>query len=190
VVSDGIFFIVIQNMKKHNILTVLLLFIIFSCAKAQKNLVINGGFEDDDLYGWNNNGAKQTPWAFKSGKNACAIIATGTDKWTGVDQTIHIPKKVQSIEFSAWVKTNNVVKGKNDWDGAVFTIVFLDGSDKELGEGINIIRLTGDQDWTQADKVIVVPEKAYSFKMLFALGNASGTLLIDDVSAKAIINPK
>ncbi|TWJ02345.1 hypothetical protein JN11_01317 [Mucilaginibacter frigoritolerans] len=173
-------------MKRFIAILFVCFFMLMYKANAQKNLVTNGGFEDDDLYGWNNNGAKQTPWAFKSGKNACAVIATGTDKWIGIDQIVHIPKKVQSIEFSAWVKTNNVVKGKDDWDGAVFTVVFLDARDKELGEGINIIRLTGDQDWTQANKIIQIPEKAYSFKILFALGNASGTLLVDDVSAKAI----
>jgi len=154
---------------------------------AQKNLVTNGGFEDDDLYGWNNNGGKQTPWAFKNGKNACAIIAPETDKWLGVDQIIKIPKKVQAIDFSAWLKTDNVVKGKDDWNGAVFTVVFLDSNDKEMGEGINIMRLTGYQEWTLAEKVIKVPEKAYSFKILLALGNASGTLLVDDVAAKATV---
>ena len=158
----------------------------FSHANAQKKLVTNGGFEDDDLYGWNNNGAKQTPWAFKSGKNACAIIAPGTDKWVGIDQVIKVSKKMQVLEFSAWIKTQNVVKGEHDWDGAIFTIVFLDSKDKEIGDGFNIARLTGDQDWTLFNKVIKVPETAYSIKIMVALGNASGTMLVDDVTAKMV----
>ncbi|WP_259071665.1 hypothetical protein HDF24_22625 [Mucilaginibacter sp. X4EP1] len=172
-------------MKAYSSLIGLSLLAVFSHANAQKNLVTNGGFEDDDLYGWNNYGGKQTPWAFKSGKNACAIIAPATDKWLGVDQIVKIPKKVQAIDFSAWLKTDNVVKGKDDWDGAVFSVVFLDSNDKEMGEAINIMRLTGYQEWTLAEKVINVPPKAYSFKILLALGNASGTLLVDDVVAKA-----
>ena len=155
-------------------------------ARAQKDLVINGGFEDGDFYGWNNNGARQTPWDFKNGKNSCAIITTNTDNWVGIDQTIRIPKKVQAVVFSAWIKTINVVKGKNDWDGAIFSVVFLDYQDKEMGEGINIARITGDQEWVLSKKIIKMPEKAYSFKILVAMGNASGTMLVDDVAAKAV----
>jgi len=151
---------------------------------AQKNLVLNGGFENE-FFGWNNNGsAQQTPWDFKSGKNSCAIVTANTDNWVGIDQIVRIPKKVQDIEFSAWIKTTNVVKGKNDWDGAIFTIVFLDGDDKEMtSQGVNIVRLTGGNDWALYKKTIKMPDKAYSFKILLAMGNASGTLLVDDVSA-------
>lgn len=151
---------------------------------AQKNLVLNGGFEDE-FFGWNNNGgAQQTPWNFKSGKNSCAIVTPNTDNWVGIDQTVRIPKKVQDIEFSAWIKTTNVVKGKNDWDGAIFTVVFLDGDDKEINsQDVNIARLTGSNDWAVYKKTIKMPEKAYSFKILLAMGNASGTLLVDDVAA-------
>ena len=154
-------------------------------AQAQRNLVTNGGFEDD-LDGWNNNGAKQTPWVFKNGKNSCAIIATSTANWVGIDQTIRISKKLKVVEFSAWIKTMNVVKGKNDWDGAIFSVVFLDSQDKQMGDGVNIARITGDQEWTLSKKTIPMPEKAFNFKILVALGNASGTMLVDDVAAKMV----
>ncbi len=154
-------------------------------AKAQKNLITNGGFEDD-LYGWNNNGAQLTPYDLKSGKNSCAIVAHSTDKWVGIDQVIKVSKKMQVLEFSAWIKTQNVVKGEHDWDGAIFTVVFLDSKDKEIGDGVNIARLTGYQDWTLFNKVIKVPETAYSIKIMVAMGNASGTMLIDDVTAKMV----
>jgi hypothetical protein len=171
--------------KGYTIAIFICLFTTANFAQAQKNLVENGGFEDE-LYEWNNNGANLTPWDFKSGKHSCAIVTANTDKWVGIDQTIKIPKKVQAVAFSAWIKTTNVVKGKNDWDGAVFTIVFLDGRDKELGEGINIARITGDQQWTLAEKTIKMPEKAFSFKILLAMGNASGTMIVDDVAAKVV----
>jgi hypothetical protein len=158
------------------------MFLVVNFAEAQKNLVQDGGFEDE-FYGWNNNGASLTPYNFKSGKNSCAIVTQNTDNWVGIDQTIGIPKKVQDIEFSAWIKTTNVVKGKNDWDGAIFTIVFLDGNDKQMGDGTNIARVTGSTDWTLYKQTIKMPDKAYSFKILVAMGNASGTMLIDDVAA-------
>jgi hypothetical protein len=151
---------------------------------AQKNLVLNGGFEDD-FFGWNNGGvAQQTPWNFKSGKNSCAIVTNNADNWIGIDQTVRIPKKAQDLEFSAWLKTTNVVKGKDDWDGAIFTVVFVDVSDKEMpNQSINIARLTGSNDWAIYKKTLKIPDKAYSFKILLAMGNASGTLLVDDVAA-------
>ena len=172
------------NMKKFSLAFLLLVLFTSNSLFAQKNLVLNGGFEDD-FFGWNNGGgAQQTPWDFKSGKNSCAIVTANTDNWVGIDQTVRIPKKVQDIEFSAWIKTNNVVKGKNDWDGAVFTIVFLDGDDKDMtSQDVNIARLTGYTPWTLYKKTIKMPDKAYSFKILLAMGNASGTLLVDDVAA-------
>jgi hypothetical protein len=173
-------------MKKNSIALGICFILALQFASAQKNLVTNGGFEDE-LFGWNNNGAaRQTPYDFKSGKYSCAIVTTNTNNWVGIDQTVKIPKKVQQVEFSAWIKTMNVVKGKNDWDGAIFTIVFLDSGEKEIGEGVNITRVTGDQEWTLSKKTIKIPEKAFSFKILVAMGNASGTMIVDDVSAKVV----
>ena len=173
-----------QNMKNIALVFCALALLVPNSLLAQKNLVLNGGFEDE-FFGWNNNrGAQQTPWNFKSGKNSCAIVTANTDNWVGIDQTVRIPKKAQDIAFSAWIKTINVVKGKDDWDGAIFTIAFLDGDDKEItSQGVSIARLTGSNDWTLYNKTIKMPEKAYSFKILLAMGNASGTLLVDDVAA-------
>ncbi|BAU55491.1 hypothetical protein MgSA37_03680 [Mucilaginibacter gotjawali] len=151
-------------------------------APAQKNMVLNGGFEDE-FFGWNNNGAMQTPYNLKSGKYSCAIVTHNTGNWVGIDQIVEIPKKVQNIMFSAWIATTNVVKGKDDWDGAIFTVVFLDSQDKEMKDGVNIAQITGTNDWTFYKKTIKMPDKAYSFKILVAMGNASGTMLVDDVSA-------
>ncbi len=173
-------------MQTIKILCCISLIVLSLRASAQKNLLENGGFEDN-LDGWNDNGGKITPWDFKSGKASCAIIAATADKWMGIDQAIRIPKKATSLEISAWLKALNVVKGKNDWDGALFGIAFLDAGDKEISGGDNIARLTGDQSWTFYTKVVKIPEKAVSFKILIAMGNASGTLIVDDVAAKAVV---
>jgi hypothetical protein len=169
-------------MKSYIMTICFSVFLMVDFAYGQKNLVLNGGFEDE-FFGWNNNGGMQTPYNLKSGKYSCAIVTPNADNWVGIDQTVKIPKKVQDIEFSAWIATTNVVKGKNDWDGAVFTVVFLDSQDKEMGEGVNVGRITGTTDWTLYQKTIKIPDKAYSFKILVAMGNASGTMLVDDVAA-------
>lgn len=172
-------------MKAIKIIFSMCLILLMLKAKAQKNLLTNGGFEDN-FYGWNDGGGQLTPWNIKSGKSSCAIITTSADKWVGVDQTIRIPKKATNLEISAWLKTLNVVKGKNDWDGAIFSVVFMDSGDKEINGGENIARLTGDLEWTLFTKAIKVPEKASNFKILLAMGNASGTMIIDDVTAKVV----
>jgi hypothetical protein len=174
-------------MKRYFFSACICLLLITNYAHAQKNLVVNGGFEDD-LFGWNSSGGNITPWDLKSGKKSCAIITASAANWVGIDQTIRIPKKTQAVEFSAWLKTLNVVKGKDNWNGAVFTIVFLNSQDKEMGAGINIATITGDQEWTLSKKIIKIPEKAYSFKILLAMGYASGTMLVDDVAAKVVVN--
>src|ERR1700749_119941 len=118
-------------MKSLKLICFLLPFLATSMAFAQKNLVTDGGFEDE-LYGWNNNGATLTPWDFKSGKNSCAIISPQVTNWSAIDQTIRIPKKVQTLEFSAWLKAQHIANGKNSWGGAVFTIEFTDAGDKKI----------------------------------------------------------
>jgi len=175
----------VPNMKVYSLAGCMLMLMMLNSAFAQKNLVTNGGFEDE-LYGWNNNGARLTPWDLKSGKSSCAITTTNTENWVGIDQTVRIPKKAQDIEFSAWLKAINVVKGKNDWDGAIFTVVFLDAGDKEIEAGVNIARLTGDQGWELLKRTIKIPQKAGRFKILVAMGNASGTMIVDDVSAVVV----
>jgi len=175
-------------MKKIGYFIIGLSLLSFGRVYAQKNLVINGGFEDDELTGWNNssNVAKITPWDFKSGKGSFAIITTGTGDWIGIDQTIKVPKKAQMLEIGAWIKTNNVVKGKDSWDGAIFSVEFQDAGGKKIGDGVNITTLTGYQPWALLKQNVKIPPNAVSFRLLLAMGFASGTMLIDDVSAKVI----
>lgn len=152
---------------------------------AQKNLVANGNFEDE-LYGWNAGTAKTTPWIKQEGKASCVISSPDKDNWVGMDQTIDLPKKAAFLEVSAWMKTDNVVQGKDSWNTALFMLEFLDKADKRVGEDINVGRQTGDQSWQQFTKAVTIPAGAVRFKLMAALGNASGTMFIDDVKAKII----
>ncbi|MGZ3821914.1 MAG: hypothetical protein ACXVB6_15075, partial [Mucilaginibacter sp.] len=77
-------------------------------------------------------------------------------------------------------------KGKDEWNGAVFTVEFLDKMDKKIGDGVNIARLTGDQEWTLSKQAVKIPGNAVSFRILLAMGYASGTMLIDDVAVKVM----
>lgn len=174
-------------MKVYSLIAATVLLLLAGNARAQKNLVTNGGFEDE-MYGWNDGGVKLTPWDVKTGKSSCAIIATNAANWLGIDQQVVVPKKTGKLEVSAWLKTINVVKGKDDWNGAIFSVEFLDKADKRVGEGVNIVTLTGDHAWELTSKEILIPAGAVRFKLLLAMGYATGTFLIDDVTVKAIIS--
>jgi hypothetical protein len=173
-------------MKIYTLLCCAVCFLLAHTASAQKNLVSNGGFEDG-LTEWNADAsAKITPWDYRGGKNSCAIIVYNANNWVGLSQSARIPKNTLGLEFSGWVKTINVVKEGDEWKGAIFSIEFLDKADKKIGDGENITRLTGDRDWEQAKKQVKVPANAISFRILIAMGYASGTMLIDDVTAKVL----
>lgn len=163
-----------------------LLLIITTSASAQKNLISNGSFEDE-LFDWNGaDKAKITPWDKTAGKNSYAIIVPNTTNWIGLDQIIRVPKGSSGFEFSAWLKTVNVVRGDNEWMGAIFSAEFLDKADKKIGEATSIARITGDTNWEQAKKAVKVPVGAVKCRILLAMGYASGTMLIDDVKVTVI----
>jgi hypothetical protein len=173
-------------MKIYTLFFCAVFFMLAHTASAQKNLVSNGGFEDA-LSEWSaDNSAKVTPWDYRGGKNACAIIVYNGNNWVGLSQTVRIPKNTLGMEFSGWLKTINVVKGDDEWKGAIFSIEFLDKADKKIGDGENITRLSGDHDWEQAKKQVKIPATAVSFRVLLAMGYASGTMLIDDITAKVL----
>lgn len=173
-------------MKATKVIFTLVLTMLAIGASAQKNLVKNGGFEDE-VYDWDNsNIAKVTPWDFKEGKSSCVITVADISNWVGLSQIISLPKNAQGIAFGAWLKTTNVVKGKDEWMGALYSIEFLDKHEKKIGDGVNLALLIGYNDWELIKKNVKVPLGATAFKIMLAMGYASGTMQVDDVSAKVL----
>jgi endoglucanase len=153
-------------------------------ATAQKNLVVNGDFEDG-LNAWNGDGATATPWVFKNGKLACAIITYNDNNWVAVDQQVNTPKKLGAVNISAWVKTENVVPGKDSWNGAIVNIEFFGRSGNKTGDLVNLTSLTGTQNWALYTKTVQLPANTTTVKITLAMGFASGSMFIDDVSVSA-----
>jgi len=154
-------------------------------ALAQKNLVTNGGFEDE-LSGWVDYSAKVTPYIFSSGKMSSALFSGDPSKWTGMHQIVALPKNTQYILMSARIKADGVSTGKEAWNGALFLFELLAKGEAKIGEGINIASVTGDQDWKLYESAYIVPPGTANIKLLFALGYVSGTMFVDDVSLKVI----
>jgi len=154
-------------------------------ALAQKNLVINGGFENE-LDGWVDYSAKVTPYIYNSGKMSSAIFSSDSSKWTGMHQVVSLPKNTQYILMSAKIKADAVSTGKNPWNGALFLFETLNKQEAKIGEGINIASVTGDADWKLYEKAYIIPPGITKIKLLFALGYVTGTMFVDDVSLKVI----
>lgn len=154
-------------------------------ARAQKNLVTNGGFEDE-LYSWTEYSARTTPYVVKTGK-ACAVITSAdTSKWTGMHQVVTLPKKTQYILISAWIKADNIMQGMPAWSGGLFNIEFLDKNEAKVNGSTTLNTVTGDEQWKFVEKAIPVPPGVSKIKLLFALGYATGALFVDEVSVKVI----
>lgn len=154
-------------------------------AMAQKNLVTNGGFEDE-LSGWVDYSAKVTPYIFSSGKMSSALFSHDPSKWTGMHQIVSLPKNTQYILMTARIKADGVSSGKEAWNGALFLFETLDRADLKIGDGINIASVTGDQDWKLYERAYIIPPGITKIKLSFALGYVSGTMFVDDVSLKVI----
>jgi|GEM_PF-395374 len=152
---------------------------------GQKNLIENGGFEQD-LTGWNvNDGIKATAFNFYEGKNAAALLSFKGDQWLGMDQTIRLPKKTSAVEFSIAVQSLDIHKGAKDWNKGVVIVEFQNSGNK-IGEGVSIVSMEGTHSWQRYSKKLVVPEKANSFRVMIALSECAGTLYVDDVNAHVI----
>jgi len=173
-----------MNRIKYVAVSILMLTVNYS-TMAQKNLVKNGGFEDE-LKGWVDYSAKATPYVFSSGKMSSALFSGDPSKWTGMHQIVALPKNTQYILMSAKIKVDDVGAGKEDWNGALFLFEMLGKGEAKIGEGINIASATGDQDWKPYERAYIVPPGTASIKLLFALGYVSGTMFVDDVSLKVI----
>lgn len=171
----------------NNNLVYLLFALLFTniTAMAQKNLITNGGFEDE-LYGWTEYSARTTPYVVKEGKACAVITSVDTSKWTGMHQIVALPKNTQYVLISAWIKADNVVQSMQAWTGGLFNIEFLDRNEAKINGPATLITVTGDEQWKFTEKAMPVPSGVSKIKLLFALGYATGTLFVDEVSVKAI----
>jgi hypothetical protein len=148
---------------------------------AQKNLVLNGGFEME-LNNWRGDAAQLSTFDKKTGK-ASAIIAQYTGaEWKAIDQIIGIPKNTAAIELSGWIKSDAIEKGKNDWNTGKFDIEFLNAGEKGI-QNESVASVLGTTFWTFYKKTIIVPTSASKLRIMLALGQTNGTILFDEIKA-------
>lgn len=145
---------------------------------AQKNLIKNGGFELEADSWRGENVLTINPYLKRSGDKGGNIYEYTSPSWKGIDQEFTIPKNTAALEISAWVKTDAVEKGKNNWNKAVIVL--------EIGgKTQNIADLEGTTPW-QLVKKIIPTENNRSGRLMLALSECTGSFLFDDIKVTPI----
>ena len=138
----------------------------------------NGGFENEMAF-WRGNASVSTT-IFKEGKAALALNSATMD-WTGIDQIADVPENVTTITLSAWLKSDNIKQGKDVWNNGLFNVEFTGNNDQKTGDG-NITFITATTDWTFYTRTFPLPAGTKKYRIMLALGFASGTLYADDIA--------
>jgi hypothetical protein len=150
---------------------------------SQKNLVINGGFDQNTDNWWADN-LNQNAVIKKVGTGSCMIVQYVGKEWKGGDQKINIPKGTYAIAFSAYVK-GDAIQGGESYGAGIVNAEFLNGADKQIVSE-NIAQVKGTVDWKFYSKMVLVPEGAKRVKLLIALQSTPGTVFFDDIKAVTV----
>jgi hypothetical protein len=168
-------------MKKIFILFVL---VVSLNSFAQKNLVLNGGFEME-LNNWRGDVAQLSTFDRKVGKTSAIITQYTGAEWKAIDQIITIPKNTVAIELSGWIKSDGIEKGKNVWNTGKFDVEFLNAGEKGI-QNESVASILGTTAWAFYKKTIKVPASASKLRIMLALGQTNGTILFDEIKAITI----
>jgi hypothetical protein len=139
----------------------------------------NGNFENG-TNSWRGN-ATVSNEVFKEGKAALVLKSTSFD-WNGIDQSADIPENATSITVSGWLKSDNIVQGKDVWNNGLLNIEFTSNGTEKTGNDQSITFVTGTTDWTFYTKTFPLPKNTKKYRIMIALGFATGTLYADGIS--------
>ena len=151
---------------------------------AQTNLVKNGGFESETL-NWNGDAATLSPYDKKTGNNSAVINQFTGAEWKAIDQIINIPKDTYAVEFSVWVKADQIEGDKESYNAGLMIAEFTNSGGKKIISE-NIAQVKGSVTWTNYKKTVLVPENAKKIRIMLALAQTNGSLFFDDVNATAL----
>tara|TARA_R110002050_G_scaffold171113_2_gene303128 strand:+ start:50604 stop:51632 length:1029 start_codon:yes stop_codon:yes gene_type:complete len=103
--------------------------------------------------------------------------------WVHIDQIADVVNGVKKIKFSGWLKAENIVQGAESWNNGLFIVEFTkDGTNKTTEDQV-IGNVTGTTDWTFFEQTLTVPVGTMKYRIMLALSNCKGTLLVDDIQA-------
>ncbi|MEC4005479.1 carbohydrate binding domain-containing protein [Flavobacterium sp. SUN052] len=139
----------------------------------------NGNFENG-ITSWRGNATVSTT-IFKEGK-AALVLNSSTFDWTGIDQIAEVPENVSSITISGWLKSDNIKQGKEIWNNGLLNVEFTGNDNQKTGDDQSVTFVTATTDWTFYTKTFLIPKGTKKYRIMLALGFASGILYADDVA--------
>jgi hypothetical protein len=149
-------------------------------SESKSTVFSNGGFENG-IASWRGNATVSTT-EFKEGKSALILNSTTFD-WTGIDQIADVPENSTTITISGWLKSDSIKQGKDPWNNGLLNIEFTGSDTKKTGNDLNITFVTGTSGWTYYTKTLPLPPGTKKYRIMLALGFASGTFYADEISA-------
>jgi hypothetical protein len=147
------------------------------CVAVDLNWAVNGDFTGTG--GWTG-GLTTQPG--REGKPA-AFLENTQFIWNGLEQKITLPQPAPPfVEIAGWMKTENVVKGANDWEMARISVVFYDAQGNRLGDWpAPIVQIQGTHDWDYYSNQYRVPKGTAYATVSLSLGNCTGKAWYSDL---------
>lgn len=142
-------------------------------------LFTNGDFENGNT-AWRGNVATSNT-VTKEGK-AALMLQSSTFDWNGIDQIADVPENATTITISGWLKSEKIQQGKDTWNNGLLNIAFTGNDNQKTGDDQNISFVTGTTDWTFYTKTFPLPSGTKKYRIMVALGFATGTLYADAIS--------
>lgn len=149
-----------------------------------QNMLLNSDFERKNL-DWISWGSK--PCSLAQQGTYSMEITNKVAKWSGMHQVIPLADSVTRVEISGWIKTENIVGGKESWEKARIALEFVDKSEQVVGGYPSPVGMAdGNTPWTQYRGIFDVHKGAKAVKVIIALGNCTGTAWFDDLTCEFI----
>ena len=152
--------------------------VVTSASEPKKDFFSNGNFEDG-LKNWRGN-ASVNATIKKEGNNSISITST-TNDWVGIDQIADLPENATALDISFWIKSENIKQGKDSWNNGLVTVEFSTDGKTKTGDDQNVTFVTGTTDWTNYKKSLKIPSGSKKFRVMVAMGFATGTMFVDDI---------
>ena len=117
----------------------------------------------------------------KEGRLACQLRSSEA-VWTGIDQSAEVPEGSTSITIGGWLKSDQIQQGKEVWNNGLLNVEFTTDGSQKTGDDQSVVFVTGTTDWTYYSKTFPLPKNTKKYRIMVALGFATGTLYADNIT--------
>lgn len=161
-----------------------LIVLFYSFSGFTQNMLVNSDFEKKNL-DWISWGSMACSTAHQG--QYSMRVTNKVAKWSGMHQLVALPDSVTRVEISGWMKTENVVGGRESWEKARIALEFVDKSEQVVGGYPPPVGMADDNSpWTHYRGIFDVHKGAKAVKVIIGLGNCTGTAWFDDLTCEFI----